>query len=170
MPTSLPSISLPLSFTAVRAVSGLTWPLTSATSCLSLNLLPCTLWPSYCRNLPSEGEASLVCGSSLLSAASGGGRTPPLRLPGRSSAVQPRSPGPQCQLLPLQTAEWTSSAVIFWLTSAPLPPLCTPLQKQPRVSWSPPHRAQSLSKSRAASYSFALAWCLAYNEFSTEDC
>lgn len=74
--------------------------LTSATSRLSLNLSPCPLWPSHCRNLPSEGEACSGCGSSLLSAASDGGGTPPLRLPSRSSAVQPRSPGPTVPAAP----------------------------------------------------------------------
>lgn len=96
----------------------------------------------------SDGEASSGCGSSLLSTASDGGGLLLCHFP---AAPLPSSPGalvPQYQLLPLQTVEWTYAAVAFWLTSAPLPPLCTPLQKQPPVSWSPPTELRPLKAPR----------------------
>lgn len=156
-----PEQLLCLSPSAVRAMSGLTFP----SPLPPVYPEPLVMYPKiqgYYRNLPSGREASLVCGSSLLS--SFWWWEDSLLLHGRSSAIQP----PAWSTVP---AAPSADSRVDFLGCHLLADVCTPasapapLQKQPRVSWSPPHSSgPPLKVQSRLILSFALAWCLVYNE------
>ena len=169
VPVSLASISLSLSSTAARAVSSPTWP----------SPLPPPVHPWTSRHVPCGPATAETC---------------PLK--GRP----PRAAAPPCSPQPLMVGDsssvtsqpllchpapkpWSHSASCSlcrqWNGLTQLSPSgwrlhpclrSAPHYRNSRLS--PGHRPQSpgLSKPRATSCSFALAWCLAYNEFSTESC
>ena len=99
VPVSLASISLPLSSTAAHAVSGPTWP----------PPLPPPVYPWAPRHVPCGPATAGAClwrggllRLRLLPALHSlwWWGTPSLPLPSRSSAVQPRSPGPTVPAAP----------------------------------------------------------------------